>query len=96
MSETPLSDPLVAGYRQHYQEIAARLDRGGSGVEREASKRNQSVGAVIREAVGERLRASTTDKQAALARLLARADSLPNGGPIDWDKEKDAFERNLP
>jgi len=39
VSETPLVDPLVAGYRQHYQEIAARLDRSGSGAEREASKR---------------------------------------------------------
>ena len=64
-------------------------------LEREASKRNQSVGAVIREAVGDRLRPSTTDKQAALARLLARADSLTSE-PIDWEREKDAFERDLP
>ncbi|MEO8635488.1 MAG: tetratricopeptide repeat protein [Gemmatimonadales bacterium] len=39
MSQTPLTDPLVAGYRQQYQEIAARLDRGGSAAEREATKR---------------------------------------------------------
>jgi len=32
-------DPLVQGYRQQYQEIAARLERAGSGSEREAIKR---------------------------------------------------------
>lgn len=64
-------------------------------LEREANAANKSVGAIVREAVGERLRATTTDKQAALARLLARADSLPSAGPIDWEREKDAFERDL-
>lgn len=65
-------------------------------LEREASATNKSVGAIVREAVSDRLRASTTDKQAALARLLARADSLPSAGPIDWEAEKDAFERTIP
>jgi hypothetical protein len=64
-------------------------------LERLASATNKSVGAIVREAVSDRLRASTTDKQAALARLLARADS-PTSAPIDWEKEKDAFEWDLP
>ena len=38
MSETG-TDPLVAGYRQHYKEIATRLDKASSGAEREAVKR---------------------------------------------------------
>lgn len=65
-------------------------------LEREANATNKSVGAIVREAVGERLRVGTTEKQAALARLLARADSLPNAGPIDWQKEKDSFDWDLP
>ncbi|HWA55927.1 MAG TPA: tetratricopeptide repeat protein [Gemmatimonadales bacterium] len=36
---TPPVDPLVQGYRQQYQEIAARLDRAGSNAERETVKR---------------------------------------------------------
>jgi tetratricopeptide (TPR) repeat protein len=39
VSETPVTDPLVAGYRQHYREIASRLDRASSSAEREAVKR---------------------------------------------------------
>jgi len=38
VSETG-TDPLVAGYRQHYKEIATRLDKASSGAEREAVKR---------------------------------------------------------
>jgi tetratricopeptide (TPR) repeat protein len=36
---SPPLDPLVQSYRQHYKDIAARLDRAGSGAEREAVKR---------------------------------------------------------
>ena len=39
MSETPVTDPLVANYRQQYGEIAGRLNRAPSGAEREAIKR---------------------------------------------------------
>ena len=39
MSETPSLDPLVQGYRQQYQDIAARLERAGSVAERETVKR---------------------------------------------------------
>jgi tetratricopeptide (TPR) repeat protein len=38
VSETG-TDPLVAGYRQRYNEIATRLDKASSGTEREAVKR---------------------------------------------------------
>ena len=38
MSETG-TDPLVAGYRQRYNEIATRLDKASSSTEREAVKR---------------------------------------------------------
>ncbi len=62
-------------------------------LEREASAKGKSVGALIREAVDDRLRASTTSKQDALAQLLARADSVPALGPIDWHAEKTSFER---
>lgn len=64
-------------------------------LEREAAATNKSVGAIVREAVSDRLRAGTTEKQAALARLLARADSL-DSAPIDWEEEKKAFEWDLP
>ncbi len=36
---TSAADPLVQGYRQHYQDIAARLERAASGAERETVKR---------------------------------------------------------
>jgi tetratricopeptide (TPR) repeat protein len=39
VSDGPASDPLVAAYRQQYQEIAARLDRAQTPAEREAVKR---------------------------------------------------------
>ncbi len=39
MSGTQGADPLVAGYRKHYKEIAARLDKAASAAEREAVKR---------------------------------------------------------
>lgn len=64
-------------------------------LEREASATNKSVGAIVREAVSERLRATTTSKQQALARMLERADALPDLGPIDWEAEKDSFERDM-
>ena len=35
----PPVDPLVQGYRQQYQEIAARLEKAGAGTERERVKR---------------------------------------------------------
>jgi hypothetical protein len=69
-------------------------------LEAEAEAERQSVAAVIRDAVDARLRIRKTSKQEALARMFARADRLPSTGPIDWEAEKDSFEReylrNLP
>ncbi len=64
-------------------------------LEHEASLRNQSVAAVIREAVAERLRQPRATATEALARLFASADAHPTPGPIDWEAEKDEFERNF-
>jgi hypothetical protein len=65
-------------------------------LEHEASLHNQSVAAVIREAVAERLRQPKTSASEALERLFARADAHPTPGPINWEEEKDAFERDFP
>ena len=62
-------------------------------LEAEAAAQRQSVGAVIREAVGARLQARKTTQQEALDRLFARADENPVTEPIDWAVEKDSFER---
>ena len=64
-------------------------------LEHEASKRNQSVAAVIREAVAERLRQPQTSAAEALERLFANGDAHPSPGPIDWEAEKDSFERTF-
>ncbi len=40
MTDAPLADPLLAGYRQQFQEISARLDQAGSTAEREEVKRD--------------------------------------------------------
>lgn len=39
MSESPATDPLVAGFRQQYRDVATRLDQSASNAEREAVKR---------------------------------------------------------
>lgn len=62
-------------------------------LEAEAAAQRQSVAAVIREAVDARLRARRTTQQEALDRLFASADTDPSLGPIDWEAEKDSFER---
>lgn len=64
-------------------------------LEAEAAAQKQSVAAVIREAVNDRLRAQKTNKQDALARLFASADQSPSSGAIDWDEEKESFERGF-
>jgi len=62
-------------------------------LEAEAAAQRQSVAAVIREAVGERLLTRRTTQQEALARLFTRADENPVTEPIDWAVEKNSFER---
>lgn len=64
-------------------------------LEAEADTERQSVAAVIREAVSERLDRRRSNKSAALERLFARADQLPDAGPIDWATEKESFERDF-
>jgi hypothetical protein len=64
-------------------------------LEQEAAAQHQSVAAVIRSAVDDRLRSRRTDARAALARLLESGDVHPTPGDIDWNSEKDAFERDL-
>ncbi len=39
MSDLPATDPLVAGFRQQYRDVASRLEQATSGSEREAVKR---------------------------------------------------------
>lgn len=65
-------------------------------LEAEATAHRQSVAAVIREAVDERLRTRRSSRQEALARFLASGDAHPGPGAIDWDQEKDSFERESP
>jgi predicted RNA-binding Zn ribbon-like protein len=62
-------------------------------LEAEAVAQRQSVAAIIREAVDDKLRTRRSGQQEALARLFARADARPAGGPIDWEAEKNAFEQ---
>jgi hypothetical protein len=63
-------------------------------LEAEAGAQRQSVAAVIREAVGTRLQSRKTTQSEALDRLFASADTDPDLGPIEWEAEKDAFERD--
>lgn len=62
-------------------------------LETEAAATNRSVAALIREAVDDRLKRSHIGKAEAVRRLFARADANPTDEPIDWEAEKDAFER---
>ncbi|MCU1440899.1 MAG: hypothetical protein JWP85_1896 [Rhodoglobus sp.] len=65
-------------------------------LEQEAADERRSVAAIIREAVDERLRRRRSNQSEALARLFARADANPVSGQIDWEAEKDSFERQIP
>lgn len=62
-------------------------------LEREAAARRQSVAALIREAVDARLSRPKLSRSEALRRLLDSAESKPSPDPIDWEAEKDSFER---
>lgn len=54
-----------------------------------------SVGAAIRRAVERRLAQSDRERNSAWDRIFDRADALPRSGSIDWDEEKDAFDRDI-
>lgn len=64
-------------------------------LEQKAAAERLSVGAVIREAVDDWLQRGTKDKQAALARLLARAEADPVPAPEHWDDFKDEIDRDI-
>ena len=63
-------------------------------LEAEAAAQRQSVAALIREAVDERLRRTRQSKQASWAALLARAEADPVPAPENWDDFKDELERD--
>ena len=67
-----------------------------SALEAEAAAQRQSVAAIIREAVEERLRMRRSSQSEALARLFASGDAHPSPGAIDWEQEKDSLERDFP
>jgi hypothetical protein len=62
-------------------------------LEAEATASHQSVGALIREAVDDRLARRRRSAREALDQLWASADARPTPGAIDWSTEKSAFER---
>jgi hypothetical protein len=61
-------------------------------LEAEAAAHKQSVAAIIRESVDDRLRARKASRHEAIERLLASADR--SGPPLDWDEEKKSFEHD--
>lgn len=64
-------------------------------VEAAAAAEHMSVGAFIREAVEARWKRQSDDRAAAWDRIFAKADALPDYGPIDWEEEKAAFDRDI-
>ena len=64
-------------------------------LEQKAAAERLSVGAVVREAVDDWLRRGATDKHAALARLMARAEADPVPVPENWDDFKDEIDRDI-
>lgn len=61
-------------------------------LEAEATATHQSVGALIREAVDDRLDRRRRNGREALERLFTSGDQHPSRGPIDWEAEKDLME----
>jgi hypothetical protein len=63
-------------------------------LEAEAAAMHLSVGALIREAVDERLARRRRDARAALDALWASGDAVPTPGVIDWVAELNAADRD--
>jgi hypothetical protein len=63
-------------------------------LEAEAAATHQSVAAVVRDAVDDRLRRRMKDKRAAWTSILARAEVDPVSPPEDWDAFKDELDRD--
>ena len=62
-------------------------------LEEEAAALKQSVASIIREAVADRLDRRKRSKRDSFERLLSRSMAADVPAPIDWEKEKDEFER---
>ena len=90
MSDGPLIDPLVAGFRQQYREIAERLDKASAFAEREAVKREiiaffkrVDVALVELGQVKEEIRALVDRyKQVAAATDTAQAPQFTGARPV--------------
>lgn len=90
MSDGPLIDPLVAGFRQQYREIAERLEKAGGFAEREAVKREiigffkrVDVALVELGQVKEEIRALVERyKQVAAATDTAQAPQFTGARPV--------------
>lgn len=59
-----------------------------------ARQEQRSVASIVRESVHRTLAQPVSARQAALARLLARADSAPAEPVGDWEAVKESFERD--
>lgn len=90
MSDGPLIDPLVAGFRQQYREIAERLEKATGYAEREAVKREiiayfKRVDVALAELgqVKEEIRALVERyKQVAAATDTAQAPQFTGARPV--------------
>jgi len=90
VSDGPLIDPLVAGFRQQYREIAERLDKASAFAEREAVKREiiaffkrVDVALVELGQVKEEIRALVDRyKQVAAATDTAQAPQFTGARPV--------------
>jgi hypothetical protein len=63
-------------------------------LEEEAAATKQSVAAIVREAVADRLGRRKRSKREAFERLASRSEAASVPAPIDWESEKDEFERS--
>ena len=63
-------------------------------LEAEAAARHQSVAAVVRDAVDDRLRRRAKDKRTAWTSILKRAAADPAPAPGDWGAFKDELEQD--
>lgn len=64
-------------------------------LEAAATAERMSVGALVREAVSDRLRRRVVDKRAAWTALMARAEADPVPVPANWDDFKDEIDRDI-
>ena len=63
-------------------------------LEQVARSENKSVGAVIRDAVDEKLARRSSASTAVVKAMFQRADAHPVPAITDWDEVKDSFDRD--